>query len=348
MKDRCFWMAWLLTGLAMTPWAEGQVRNGRGGGVGGRVYGPVLPRETIVRPAGGLWVGGGAMAVGGMIGNGVFAAPVVVAPPILAPGVPAFSLYDPWGFGGLVWMGAPITYWQNPAVTQPIVVLPPAAAVSQPLADAWRENLERWGPDLPPAKPDPVALPVPPSSPEAKLRSLRAQQQGDEHLRNQEWLAAYLDYKRAVQAAPDNAEAHFRLGLALTTIQHFDNAIRSFKRALALDPMLPQRGPDLETLMGETSEIARTATLQKVVEHAAEDVRDPDRLFLLGLLLHFSRDERAGQVLETGYRLAGGGRHFLAFLQPKAANNPPPAQDPAQPDHKNLPVLPPAPLPSPP
>jgi tetratricopeptide (TPR) repeat protein len=223
------------------------------------------------------------------------------------------------------------------------VVQPPFA--SSPLEDAWLENLERWGPNLPPARPDPITLPVAPSSPEAQLRSLRAQQHGDEHLQKQQWLSAYVDYKRAVETAPDRAEAHFRLGLVHATMQNYDSAVFSLKRALALDPSLPQSGIDLATLFGHGSEIARSAMLHRVAEYVAADVRDPDRLFLFGCLLHFSGDARANEVLEAGYRLAGRGSHFLAFLKPDAVSKKP-QQPPAAPQPTNDPALPPAPPPT--
>ena len=40
----------------------------------------------------------------------------------------------------------------------------------------------------------------------------------------------------------------------------------------------------------------------------------------MGVLLHFNGDNRSGQFFEAAYRLAGGGDHLLAFLQPQPEN----------------------------
>lgn len=307
-----------------------------------RVYGPQPPIRDGVQSNHGVWINTGILHLSG----GYIIPWGVTAPWFVAPTVPAFSFHDPWLSSRLVIYGIPDAVWSIESMTQPLVVLPPAAVVSQPLVEAWQDNLERWGTDLPPAKPNPISLPVPPSSPEAKLRSLQAQLQGDEHLRHQQWLSAYVDYKRAVQAAGDNAQAHFRLGLTLTIIQHYETAVRSLKRSLALDPSLPRTGPSLETLLGADSHIARNTTLQNLMEYVRQDVRDPDRLFLWGVWLHYDQDERAREVFETGYRLAGGGQHFLAFLKPQQPDRQPPENAPAAaPQLDQLPALPPPPPP---
>jgi tetratricopeptide (TPR) repeat protein len=267
---------------------------------------------------------------------------VIGGPVIVSPFAPGLSFYSPGFWGGYAVYGAPGYYlpFADPRFVQPNLAPQPFAP---PLADALRENAERWGPELPPARPDPVTLPVAPSSNEAKLKSLRAVQDGDADLQNQQWLQAYMDYKRAVQAAPDSARAYFRQGLALSAVQHYDSAAFSFKRALALDPALPKSGEDLEQIFGPGSDIARHAILLKIADWVRQDVRDPDRLFVFGVWLHFSHDARATEVFETGYRLTGRGQHFLAFL--KADDQPLPAapQPPADPG----PQLPPPPLPAP-
>src|SRR5581483_9125295 len=114
-----------------------------------------------------------------------------------------------------------------------------------------------------------------------------------------------------IQAAPDSAQAYFRQGVALTAVQHYDTAIFSFKRALALDPNLPQSMPDLETLLGPDNLIAQNSITLKVTEYARADVRDPDRLFLFGVWLALNHDQRANEVFDTALRLAGHGNHFL-------------------------------------
>ena len=54
--------------------------------------------------------------------------------------------------------------------------------------------------------------PVTPSTTAARLRSRERQSIGDEHFRKHQWAKAYIEYRAAVDAAPDRAESHHRLG----------------------------------------------------------------------------------------------------------------------------------------
>ncbi|HET6424277.1 MAG TPA: tetratricopeptide repeat protein [Planctomycetaceae bacterium] len=281
----------------------------------------------------GLWVGGSfpGMAWG-------FYGPTGYAPPVAY--APGLSYYGPaitthYGYYGTP--GAYLPYPNHAAAQNP-------ALLNAPLADAWRENQLRWGTDLPPSKPDPITRPALPSSTEAKLRSVRAQMNGDEHLRQQKWQHAYVEYKKAVEAADDRADAHFRLGIALVTIQHYDTALIAFQRALHLDPQLPQSGLTLRSLYGENSDLTINSIISRMTSYAEQDIRDPNRLFLLGVMLHFHGDPRAREILDVGYRLAGRGSHFLAFLQPQPVIPANPVKNPAAPAVAEPLTLPPAPL----
>jgi tetratricopeptide (TPR) repeat protein len=338
--------ALLAAGCLAANSAEAQLRFPRVYGATGRPYGPTQAHYQYQRQYGRPWHGYGgytAAAPSGVVFSGGLSwwggYPAIVAPPPVVAYAPGLSFYSPGVIGGFGYYGTPGAYWPY---ADPSLVQPPFA--SSPLEDAWLDNLDRWGPSLPPAKPDPITLPVAPSTPEAQLRSLRAQQQGDEHLRQQQWLSAYVDYKRAVEVAPDRAEAHLRLGLVHAMLQNYDSAIFSLKRALALDPALPQSGIALATIFGHGSDIPRSAMLHRVADYVEADVRSPDRLFLFGCLLHFSGDARATEVFEAGYRLAGRGSHFLAFLKPDAVSKKS-AENAAGSAPKET-TLPPAPLPS--
>lgn len=274
---------------------------------------------------GGLWFGGYFPGVAwGFYGPRAYIPPVAYAPGLSYYGPAVATNYGYYGTPGAYLPYPNHGFAQNPV------------PYTAPLADAWRENQLRWGADLPPSKPDPITRPALPSSTDAKLRSLRAQMSGDEHLRRQAWQHAYVEYKKAVELADDRAEAHFRLGIALVTIQHYDTALLAFQRALHLDPQLPQSGLTLRSLYGEGSDLTINSIISRMTSHAEQDIRDPNRLFLLGLMLHFHGDPRAREILDVGYRLAGRGSHFLAFLQPQPAN---PVNNPAAPG-----TLPPAPL----
>ena len=168
------------------------------------------------------------------------------------------------------------------------------------------------------AKIDPSQRPVIPSSTAAKLKSLEKQAFGDEQLRKQQWAKAYVEYRAAVDAAPDRAEAHYRLGFLFVAMHHHASAVREFKRAVFLDPALPQTGDKLAVLFGPNSQILRTSITHKVADWLREDIHDPDRLFLFGLLLHYEDDARGRDVLEAAQRMANNGEqfadHIVAFV----------------------------------
>jgi hypothetical protein len=190
---------------------------------------------------------------------------------------------------------------------------------------------------------DPVKQPVKPSSPAARLKSLDHQSRGDEKLRKHLWAQAYMNYRSAIDAAGDRGEARFRQGFTYTAMQHFTSAVREFKRGLALDSELPKTGITLAMLFGPGSEIVRTSILHKVADWVREDPRDPDRLFLLGLMLHYEEDARCRDVLKAAQRTAGGIDGHIAPLLAVWNDNPPiavggnPGKPPLLPE---LPALP--------
>ncbi|HUQ70777.1 MAG TPA: tetratricopeptide repeat protein [Planctomycetaceae bacterium] len=342
-------------------------------GSSGRPYGPTQAHYQYQRQYGRPWHGyAGLTASVGVgsahfnVGGGYdpawdagFFAPQVVAP------APGLAFYSPGYYGnfGVGYVAPPIYLpYPNHAVAQyPPTLYPPtwsAPGMADPLAAAMQQNQLQWGDQLPAVKPDPVNRRVVPSSTDARLKSLEAQSDGDQDMRNQKWLQAYIDYKKAVQLADDRADAHLRLGLALIALRHYDTAAVELKRAVRIDPTLPQSELTLTKLFGPGSELARSSVAHKLLEHVQADIRDPDRLFLMGTLLHFDGDPHAREVLETGLRLAGGGSHFAAFLQPTAdtyvprssAPLPSTYTEPPQPDvapPTSTPPLPPAPLPEP-
>lgn len=165
---------------------------------------------------------------------------------------------------------------------------------------------------------DPSQRPVTESSTASKLKSLERQALGDSKLRKQQWLAAYGDFRVAVDAAPDRAEAHFRLGCVFVAMNRFSSAVREFKRAVYLDALLPQTGDRLSAVFGPDSQVARSTFLNRAADWLREDIRDPDRLFLLAVLLHFEDDARSREIFEAARRMANQSGvfadHIIAFL----------------------------------
>ncbi len=194
----------------------------------------------------------------------------------------------------------------------------PGAASNLPLNNALNNDLERWE--------DPNYLPKPsktikryiiPSTPHARELSLRNLVKGDEYFKKQDYRRAYDRYKLAASLTKDLPTPHFKKGFALVALRQYDRAAYEFKQGLALDPKWPFTGESLRNLFGADNVIAKDSMLHQVAEWVKEDIRDPERLFIFGVVLYFDgQAEQARDVLTTGVRLAGRGNHFLAFLDP--------------------------------
>jgi hypothetical protein len=186
------------------------------------------------------------------------------------------------------------------------------------LQESMLENQLRWGPNLAPnITPLRARIRLHPSTPEQQAKSIHAQVQGDVWMKKLKFLNAYERYKYAVGVASDRPEPYFRLGYALAAIGSYDSAVKYIKQGLELDPQWPTRGDRLEAIFGDDNRLAILSLIERVTGWVREDIRDPDRLFLVGVLLHFNGDNRSSQFFEAAYRLAGGGDHLMAFLQPQ-------------------------------
>ena len=178
----------------------------------------------------------------------------------------------------------------------------------------------------PPQDNPPLFLKV--SNAEQRRRSLRAQAQGDEQFRRLQFLPAVGRYRQAAEAASDLAEPRLRLAWALVSLGEFGQGVEHLKRGFRLDPDWAAHGPGLSELLGPGQHLAADTILHRVAGWVREDIRDPDRLLLLGVLLHFREDaEQAREVLTTAAALAGESstaRQFLVSLDRLAQA--PPAQ----------------------
>nr|MDQ3331917.1 tetratricopeptide repeat protein [Planctomycetota bacterium] len=133
-----------------------------------------------------------------------------------------------------------------------------------------------------------TAVPIP-STPELMIKSLRFQAQGDEAFGNQDFQRAYDRYKQAMLTAKDNGAAQFRMGYTLVALGQHSRAIEHFKRGLLVEPALAITGPAPSELYGDNN-LAWSSHLAKVTQWVREDIRDYNRVFLLGVLLFFDGD----------------------------------------------------------
>ena len=259
-----------------------------------------------------------------------------ITPPVFAPGVAVGTGLGPVllpGYGNFTATVDPNSiYGGNPnafnsrgraleraAGYGPIAPGPVPAAgfgVNPVLDGALREEADRWRApiDLGDAGPPPAA---PRPADERELAdALRDERSGDEAFRELNFRRALSFYQRAAAAAPTRGEPLYSAAFARIALGQFAAAGEDLRRAVALNPSLPVSGPTLRELFGPNHSIARTAALGGVAEYARADVRDVDRLFLLGATMHASGDDRAREIFEAAWRLTGGRPHLRPYLDP--------------------------------
>lgn len=171
-----------------------------------------------------------------------------------------------------------------------------------------------------PNPPDDAAIvrPVSASSRAGRERSLLAQAEGDRWLREGQHVKAYLRYLEAQREAEDRAEVYFRQAFALVAMGRYSHAVMRLKRGLQVDPAYPRTGATLDTVYGIENLEQKVDYLRRVTDWANADARDPDRLFLMGVMLHFDEDSRANEFFSAAWKLSGSGDHLKAFLKEKA------------------------------
>lgn len=315
-------LLFILAMVTVVP-AEGRsqtIRYPRVYGPTGRPYGPTQAHYQYQKQYGKPWHGYGGITAN--VGRGY------------ANGYPVgqFSSYGnnsyynyggcDLGYGGLVPApGYPLFPNYTPPIPRVIYGYPPVLGYNPLNNPAPNLPLNR---NIPPVEnaplniaPAPNGNPLPPlaSSPEAKLKSVRAEAQGDMWFQKQEYHKAFDRYKAAVAEAGDRGEAHLRLAVCYAALNHMDLAARQLKRGIAADPRFARDADALNKIYGAGNQIAQSEMVHRAALWLKEDIRDPDRLFLLGAFLHLQQDERAPILLKTGLAVQGGGDHFREFLE---------------------------------
>lgn len=138
---------------------------------------------------------------------------------------------------------------------------------------------------------------------------------GDTLFAKQKYAEANDCYRQAAHNAPQLATAWFRQGLALAALGHCDSAADKIKRGLKLDPAWPKSNFSLDRLFAN-NDAAKDACLDAAAAAAKEKPANANRLFLLGVLMHFDgQSERAAKVFARAERAAGNNvGHIEAFL----------------------------------
>ena len=151
---------------------------------------------------------------------------------------------------------------------------PPANPV---LRKTWEENQRRWNQPLDWRKEQRVTKrQIPKSTLEAILKSQRAQKLGMTAMKAQDFGQAYMHFKKAVEAAPDQMEPRVQFGIVLITIGQFERASRFLKEtATLLDSQWWHEGHSLDAIYTKENFVAKDAAKGRLVQWAREDIRDP-------------------------------------------------------------------------
>jgi hypothetical protein len=244
-------------------------------------------------------------------------------------GVPGFSVgyvaplfgntyYGPGygysGWGGAIYMAPPI-YVNRPQPTLPAL---PQWMIDE--ANLDNNHLDK----IKPLSETHRSL-IPPSTPEAQLRSVRLQDAGDRLFAKLDYSAAEKIYAKSVQAAPDRPEPYVRLAMAKAARGDFRAAVSFLKQMADVDATYPGRADSLNRLFGLQNGVSKLQLKQRVADWTKIDVRDPDRVFLLGIVLFLDGDDRYRTLLDTALKLEGEQPYLRAFLDVT------PAQDAARP-----------------
>ena len=265
--------------------------------------------------------------------------------------------YAPWGWAPTVYPVYPGVVVQQTAVPIDLTIVNPPRdpAFSRPRAvvadpfqpkppnvlDVAQQHAEKRANIPTPLDEEPVIRSVSGSSRAGKERSKQFQAEGDRWLREGQNVKAYLRYLEAQREAEDRGEIYFRQAFVLVAMGRYSHAVSKLKRGLQVDPKMAQHGQTLDEVYGVENVDQKVDYLQRVADWTNAEVRDPDRLFLMGVLLHFDEDSRAGEFINAAGKLAGRGPHIQAFLQVPGS---PPKEIPAA-AIANRRALPPPPAP---
>jgi hypothetical protein len=202
--------------------------------------------------------------------------------------------------------------------TVPATPVNPAPLLNQPPQDPLiqidRGRLPEEIEQLAPLKL--VDRPVRRSSLENRLKARQEQIKGDLAFREQDRLKAHGHYRQAADYAEDLASVQFRLAVSYAALGKFELAVDRLKRVLELEPGWPQEGEGLSRMYDSRHVIARNSMLIRLSDWVGEDIRDPDRLLLMGAFLFESSPGKAREFLRSSAQLSGNDRYTEPFLNP--------------------------------
>ncbi|TWT57360.1 hypothetical protein KOR42_07200 [Thalassoglobus neptunius] len=148
-------------------------------------------------------------------------------------------------------------------------------------------------------------------------RSRRFEARGDQKFALTNYLGASENYENAMREAPGLASPRYRNAITLAARSRFDEAVEELKAAVSIDSTWLFSPVTLDEMFGPRNEGEKQRVKTRVAEWASRDVRDPNRLFLLGSLLYLDGDSRSKNLIESAIRFSGSQEHLVAFLLPQ-------------------------------
>lgn len=128
---------------------------------------------------------------------------------------------------------------------------------------------------------------------------------GDALFQKQKYREALDRYRMASASAPQLGDAFLRQGFAYAATGRYDLAVKAFQRGLAIDPKLPQSDFKLGDLYGDDD--VKTGHLETLAKSAEDNPANVAQLFILGVYLHFDRQQdRAKPFFRRAADQAGG------------------------------------------
>ncbi|MBD3672168.1 MAG: tetratricopeptide repeat protein [Planctomycetaceae bacterium] len=224
---------------------------------------------------------------------------------------------DPYGYGGFPTV-SPLTY------QVPRFEFPDPLAEQIQIADQFRRDAERRDRERPLPENIHHEVPLKPlkaSTTQQRLRSQRLILEGDQLFRKQRYQEAIQVYRDANHAAPDVPAPYFRIAITHAVEKNYLSAVAFLKRTLELEPDWPRTGSGLQRIFGD-DDVSRNALIVRVARWLEQDIRDPDRSLLMGVVLYDSDRGKAVSFLQTSAQLSGTSQYADPYLQSVSVSPP--------------------------
>lgn len=140
------------------------------------------------------------------------------------------------------------------------------------------------------------ASPFRQSSVQEQHESLVWMEQGDRFRYNGQYSEALNSYRRSIEIAQDQPLPRMKGAILLAESQQYNEAVHQLRSALALDPESAVKAKALSEFFGPRREQTIHNMLQATAQWARGDIRDPQRLLLVGTLLMLSGDLTQAEI----------------------------------------------------